>query len=115
MARSYFEPTPLPETKGAHDCDAQICAQVCEYGFRVEQDTGCPTCECDDPCRGYHCEDPSQVCVVAREHDDCDGFLCPSFPTCKSFLYPYINNCIKFNSNSSIQFNFKDLKIFDPR
>jgi hypothetical protein len=62
-------------------CNKNICAQICEYGFKVDS-SDCPTCECDNPCAGYPCS-PTEVCVAVRD-EDCSGFLCPVSPQCKS-------------------------------
>ena len=61
-------------------CNKNICAQVCQYGFKVDS-TGCPTCECDNPCAGFPCN-LSELCVAVKD-DDCPGFLCPTSPQCK--------------------------------
>ncbi|XP_069681934.1 balbiani ring protein 3-like [Periplaneta americana] len=64
-------------------CDKNICAQVCEYGFKMDPN-GCPTCECDDPCAGFPCG-PTEECIAIRE-EDCTGFLCPTYPQCQPRL-----------------------------
>lgn len=61
-------------------CDRNICASICEYGFRVGQD-GCPTCECDDPCEGFTCKD-GEECIPAKEQS-CQEDFCPSYPVCQ--------------------------------
>jgi hypothetical protein len=63
-------------------CNKNICAQVCEYGFKMDS-TGCPTCECDNPCAGFPCG-PSEQCVAVKD-EDCSGFLCPTSPQCKDW------------------------------
>ncbi|KAJ8670278.1 hypothetical protein QAD02_001537 [Eretmocerus hayati] len=77
----------LPSSSG---CTIQQCAQVCQYGFKTDA-SGCPSCECDDPCQGYPCP-PGQECVVRRE-DGCPDFLCPTRPECK-LRRTYENPCV---------------------
>ncbi|XP_053671077.1 uncharacterized protein LOC128721358 [Anopheles nili] len=73
-------------------CDQNICAAVCEYGFRNDH-AGCPTCECSEPCEGYTCPAGSH-CEVAKD-PACAAYpsgLCSSEPVCKPDLV-YSNPC----------------------
>ncbi|XP_050082531.1 uncharacterized protein LOC126569475 [Anopheles aquasalis] len=72
-------------------CDHNICAAVCEYGFKNDHN-GCPTCECSEPCEGYLCPGGSH-CEVAKD-PKCEGYsgLCSSEPVCKPDLV-YSNPC----------------------
>ncbi|PNF36509.1 Amyloid beta A4 protein [Cryptotermes secundus] len=64
----------------ALSCNVNICAQICEYGFKVDP-SGCPTCECDNPCAGFQCS-PTEQCIAVRD-EDCSGFLCTTSPQCQ--------------------------------
>lgn len=72
-------------------CDHNICAAVCEYGFKSDHN-GCPTCECSEPCEGFLCPSGSH-CEVAKD-PSCASFsgLCSSEPVCKPDLV-YSNPC----------------------
>ncbi|XP_055616129.1 uncharacterized protein LOC129762150 isoform X2 [Toxorhynchites rutilus septentrionalis] len=72
-------------------CDHNICAAVCEYGFKNDHN-GCPTCECSEPCEGFVCPSGSH-CEVAKD-PKCASFsgLCSSEPICKLDLV-YSNPC----------------------
>uniref|UniRef100_A0A182INC5 Thyroglobulin type-1 domain-containing protein n=1 Tax=Anopheles atroparvus TaxID=41427 RepID=A0A182INC5_ANOAO len=72
-------------------CDHNICAAVCEYGFKNDHN-GCPTCECSEPCEGYLCPAGSH-CEVAKD-PKCEAYsgLCSSEPVCKPDLV-YSNPC----------------------
>lgn len=69
----------------------QECAQICEYGFKVDEN-GCHTCKCDDPCDGYMCPEDEE-CVNVREAN-CADFLCPTLPVCRPKAV-YTNPCPK--------------------
>lgn len=66
--------------KNGEECEQMECAQICEYGFKLDED-GCHTCKCDDPCDGYMCPEDEE-CVNVKE-SSCTDFLCPSLPVCK--------------------------------
>ncbi|XP_062534773.1 uncharacterized protein LOC134203947 [Armigeres subalbatus] len=74
-----------------HLCDHNICAAVCEYGFKNDHN-GCPTCECSEPCEGFLCPSGSH-CDVAKD-PKCASYsgLCSSEPVCKPDLV-YSNPC----------------------
>lgn len=72
-------------------CDRNICAAVCEYGFKNDHND-CPTCECSEPCEGFKCSMGSH-CEVARDSECISGSsLCASEPICKPDLV-YSNPC----------------------
>lgn len=72
-------------------CDQNICASVCEYGFKIDH-LGCATCECSEPCEGFRCPIGSH-CEVARDPECISGSaLCASEPVCKPDLV-YTNPC----------------------
>lgn len=72
-------------------CDKNICAAVCEYGFKNDH-IGCPTCECSEPCEGFMCPMGSH-CEVAKDPNCNSGSsLCYSEPVCKPDLV-YSNPC----------------------
>lgn len=72
-------------------CDKNICASVCEYGFKIDHNQ-CPTCECSEPCEGFACAAGSH-CEVAKD-PQCrsSSALCASEPVCKPDLV-YTNPC----------------------
>ncbi|XP_026479237.1 LOW QUALITY PROTEIN: multiple epidermal growth factor-like domains protein 6 [Ctenocephalides felis] len=74
-------------------CDKNICAAVCEYGFK-DDENGCPTCECEEPCSGYNCP-AGHSCTVARDASCEMGGgerLCESVPVCRPDVL-YSNPC----------------------
>lgn len=72
-------------------CDQNICAAVCEYGFKNDHDD-CPTCECSAPCDGYLCPIGFH-CEVARDTKcSMDSALCATEPVCKPNII-YSNPC----------------------
>uniref|UniRef100_A0A1B0CNV9 Thyroglobulin type i repeat protein n=1 Tax=Lutzomyia longipalpis TaxID=7200 RepID=A0A1B0CNV9_LUTLO len=86
IARSSGRSVDAPQ-----GCDHNICAAVCEYGFKNDHN-GCPTCECSEPCEGYRCPMGSH-CEVAKDPDCVSGSsLCASEPICKPDLV-YSNPC----------------------
>jgi hypothetical protein len=72
-------------------CDQNICAAICEYGFKHDHN-GCSTCECSEPCEGFLCPMGSH-CEVATDPKCTSGSgLCASEPVCKPNLV-YSNPC----------------------
>lgn len=81
----------IDTTQQLQQCDQNICAAVCEYGFKIDHD-GCPTCECSEPCDGYNCAAGSHCEVARDERCESASTLCASEPVCKPDLV-YTNPC----------------------
>ncbi|XP_037809607.1 uncharacterized protein LOC119602262 isoform X1 [Lucilia sericata] len=72
-------------------CDTNICAAVCEYGFKNDHNN-CPTCECAEPCEGFLCPVGSQCEVATDPLCKSGSSLCASWPVCKPSM-AYSNPC----------------------
>uniref|UniRef100_W8AHA0 Papilin n=2 Tax=Ceratitis capitata TaxID=7213 RepID=W8AHA0_CERCA len=72
-------------------CDTNICAAVCEYGFKNDHN-GCPSCECSEPCEGFKCSIGSHCEVATDPLCESGSALCASWPVCKPDLV-YSNPC----------------------
>ncbi|XP_074036900.1 uncharacterized protein [Leptinotarsa decemlineata] len=89
LAEARLESAARSLDKHGRECEQLECAQICEYGFKLDED-GCHTCKCDDPCDGYMCPEDEE-CVNVKE-SSCTDFLCPSLPVCRPKAV-YANPC----------------------
>ena len=85
--------TEIPKTRGSMnvsyescddlrnsiDCLELTCRMGCDYGFVIDPETQCPTCQCRDPCDSVSCDD-SQECRTVEV--SCEDSYCPSVPVC---------------------------------
>ncbi|KAM8703394.1 hypothetical protein ACLKA7_008074 [Drosophila subpalustris] len=85
ISRSYARSFQMEQ------CDTNICAAVCEYGFKNDHN-GCPTCECSEPCEGFKCAIGSHCEVATDPLCESGSSLCASWPVCKPDL-AYSNPC----------------------
>ncbi|XP_017082858.2 uncharacterized protein LOC108115792 [Drosophila eugracilis] len=85
ISRSYARSFQMEQ------CDTNICAAVCEYGFKNDHN-GCPTCECSEPCDGFKCSIGSHCEVATDPLCESGSSLCASWPVCKPDLV-YSNPC----------------------
>lgn len=61
-------------------CPASSCRMYCPAGFARNLKSGCPVCECRDPCAGVEC--PGGLACQPQEVK-CKSEPCPPVPTCK--------------------------------
>lgn len=61
-------------------CGASSCRMYCPAGFARDARSGCPVCQCRDPCEGVEC--PGGLACLPQEVQCGDG-PCPPIPTCK--------------------------------
>uniref|UniRef100_A0A2R5L5B6 Uncharacterized protein n=1 Tax=Ornithodoros turicata TaxID=34597 RepID=A0A2R5L5B6_9ACAR len=61
-------------------CAGYLCRMLCPYGFELD-DSGCPLCECRNPCKGVECPG-GQECSLEEQLECAEG-PCPPIPTCK--------------------------------
>lgn len=71
------------DTLEASECPGLLCRLGCDYGFAVDNATGCPLCECRNPCdpgAGLSCPE-GQECQLAVTKC-AEAPFCPALPFC---------------------------------
>lgn len=63
-----------------NECQASSCRMYCPAGFARDARSGCPICQCRDPCEGVKC--PGALSCQPQEVR-CATEPCPPVPTCK--------------------------------
>lgn len=114
--------TEIPKTRGLDnattnceklretmDCLDLTCRMGCEYGFVLAEDTGCPQCQCRDPCAGVKCR-PEEQCQLVEV--SCKEHYCPPVPACLPkkigqcpYLVPATSTSCDFECNSDLACN----------
>lgn len=89
----------LPHTRGAREqssepfcakmrrdveseCPGLLCRLGCDYGFATDNETGCPLCECRNPCDTAKCGEGEACQMVVQKCDEAP--FCPALPYCVS-------------------------------
>ncbi|XP_019877040.1 balbiani ring protein 3 [Aethina tumida] len=97
------------ELRQTMDCLDLTCRMGCEYGFLLSDETGCPQCQCRDPCGGVKCKDDEQCQLVEVS---CKDHYCPPVPACLPrkvgqcpYLVPATSTTCDFECNSDLACN----------
>ncbi|XP_076257897.1 uncharacterized protein LOC143194965 [Rhynchophorus ferrugineus] len=77
--RTKDNTTDCEELRNTRDCLDLTCRMGCEYGFILSEETGCPTCQCRDPCGSVTCNEDEQCQLVEV---NCKDHYCPPVPAC---------------------------------
>lgn len=100
--------TEIPKTKGSANISESYCNELkeslecldltcrmgCDYGFVLDEDSQCPSCECRDPCDKISCSDSHECRTVEVS---CEGEYCPPVPACfprKPGQCPFLGNSL---------------------
>lgn len=62
------------------DCLKFTCRMGCDYGFVLNEETSCMTCQCRDPCAGVKCSENENCQLIEVS---CRDHYCPPVPACK--------------------------------
>ncbi|CAG9764049.1 unnamed protein product [Ceutorhynchus assimilis] len=108
-SRTEDNSTNCEELKKSMDCLDLTCRMGCEYGFILSEETGCPTCQCRDPCSDVSCKDDEQCQLVEVS---CKDHYCPPVPACLPkkvgqcpYLVPATSPVCDFECNSDLACN----------
>ena len=73
------------DTLEASDCPGLLCRLGCDYGFAIDNETGCPLCECRNPCDpvvGLKCPEGEECQLAVTKCAEAP--FCPALPFCVS-------------------------------
>lgn len=97
------------ELRSSMDCLDLTCRMGCEYGFVLSEETGCPLCQCRDPCSNVQCSKGEQCQLVEVS---CMDHYCPLVPACLPikvgqcpYLVPATSTSCDFECNSDMACN----------
>nr|XP_022902311.1 balbiani ring protein 3 [Onthophagus taurus] len=114
--------TEIPRTKGfgnatrnceelrrTSECLDLTCRMGCDYGFILEEDTGCPSCQCRDPCSSVNCGENEQCQLVEVS---CKDHYCAPVPACLPkkvgqcpYIVPATSSSCEFECSSDLACN----------
>lgn len=72
--------TDCQKIRDTSDCLDLTCRLGCDYGFLINEETGCPTCQCRNPCSRVKCNE-NEICQIVEV--SCKDHYCPPVPACK--------------------------------